>query len=243
MDLLAKSKGLFLIGTLVAAFTCGSALATIVPLTGDPVSLDSLGGTLVAGDKVFSDISLFGTGSGGAVAPDNGSIFVQGVQDDVTGDIGLAFLLSWAAFQNQTINANLDFKVAIVDDPAYEAFYIKDVTLIILDSSATASGGVTASETVLDTPPGPSQNPALASLSVSKQAGDGGSQILDAAEFSLVKEIWVSKDISINGGTDGDGSAHLSGFYQFFSQIPEPATICLLALGSLSVFNRRRKTS
>jgi hypothetical protein len=243
MDLLSKSKCLVAMALGIAVLSFGSAYGTIIPLTGDPVSLESLDGTLTVGDKVFSDISLFGIGSGGAIAPDEGSIFLQGVQDDVTGDIGLQFLLSWSAFSGQTVNANIDFKVAIVDDPAYENFFIKDVTMILLDASATTSGDVAASETVLDTPPGPAQNPALASLSASKQDGDGGSQILDAAEFSLVKAIWVSKDISITGGTASDGSAHLSGFYQFFSQIPEPATICLLGLGSLPLLRRRRKTS
>ena len=241
MVLATKSKGMFIIGALVAVFACGSALGTIVPLTGDPVSLDSLGGTLVAGDKVFSDISLFGIGQGGAIPPDEAAVFVQGVQDDVTGDIGLSFLLSWAAFQNQTVNANIDFKVSIVDDPAYDSYFLTDVSLILIDASATSSGGVAASETVLDTPPGPAQNPALASVSVAKQDGDGGTQIIDDAIFAAVKEIWVSKDISITGGTAADGSAHLSGFYQFFSQIPEPATIFLLGIGSLPLLYKKRK--
>jgi len=241
MEFVTRSKSTLFVGVIVALFACGTTFGTIIPLTGDPVTLASLDGTLVVGDKVFSEISLFGIGQGGALPPDADSVFVQGVMDDVTGDIGLSFLLSWAAFQNQSVNANIDFSVAIVDDPAYADFFITDVSLIILDASATTSGGVAASETVLDTPPGPAQNPPLASLSVSKQDGDGGTQLLDAAQFEPAKIIWVSKDISITGGTAEDGSAHLSGFYQFFSQIPEPATIFLLGMGAMPLLYRRGK--
>ena len=241
--LLSNSKSLVAVSLVITALSFGSAYGTIIPLTGDPVSLESLQGTLTVGDKVFSDITLSAIGAGGAITPDEGSIFLQGVQDDVTGDLGLKFLLSWAAFTNQTIEANLDFHVSILPDSIYENFYIKDVTMILLDASATTSGGVVVTEDVLDTPPGPDQNPALASLAVAKQYGDGGSQMLDSAEFSPLKDIWVSKGIDIAGGTTDGGSAHVSGFYQFFSQIPEPTTICMLGLGSLSLFHRRRKTS
>ena len=58
---------------------------------------------------------------------------------------------------------------------------------------------------------------------------------MDYAEFAPVKEIWIfSKDISIIGGTSG--SVHLSGLFQFYSQIiPEPATLLLLGLGGLII--------
>lgn len=240
MDL-SKRRMLFLAAFIgVLGLLVPLASAAWIPLTGDPVSLESLNGTITVGDKIFSEIDLIGVSEGGALPPNEASVLVQGGQDSVTGDYGLRFVLSWNAFSGQTIDANLEFKVAIDPDPQYEDFYIKDVTMILINAAATGSGGVIANETVLDTPVGPGQNPPLASLSVSKQANDGGVNLLDAAEFALVKEIWVYKDIAVTGGLDG--AASLSGFYQYFSQIPEPATIGLLGLGSLVLFARRKRT-
>ena len=238
MDL-SKSRMLFLAAFIgVLGLLAPLASAAWIPLTGDPVSLESLSGTITVGDKIFSEIDLIGISEGGALPPNEASVLIQGGQDSGTGDYGLRFVLSWNAFSGQTIDANLSFKVAI--DPAYEEFYIKDVTMILINAAATGSGGVIANETVLDTPVGPGQNPPLASLSVSKQANDGGVNLLDAAEFTPVKAIWVYKDIAVTGGLDG--AAGLSGFYQYFSQIPEPATIGLLGLGSLVLFTRRKRT-
>ena len=129
----SNSKPLVAVSLLITGLSFGSAYGTIIPLTGDPVSLESLEGTLTVGDKVFSDITLSAISTGGAITPDEGSIFLQGVQDDVTGDLGLKFLLSWAAFSGQTVRTNIKFKAAIefeigmhrVDGPSYENFFIK----------------------------------------------------------------------------------------------------------------------
>ena len=57
--------------------------------------------------------------------------------------------------------------------------------------------------------------------------------------------VYVSKDIQVNGGTSQQGSAAISAVYQTFSQVPEPATLALLALGfgGMTVLRRRRKQS
>jgi len=230
---------------LIVVISCPvMASAAWVPLTGDPVSIASLANTsLIIEDKEFSEFELFGIGAGGAIGPDPTSVFVQGGWDDQTGDYGLRFLLSWNAGVGQTVNANLNFKVSIL--PGYDAYFIKDVLAILSGASATGTGVVNASEIVWDGPiPGGS---VLASLSLSKQELDNGQYLTASAEFSPVKEIWVRKDISITGGTgindqqvDIGGTAHLSEMFQFFSQIPEPTTLCLLALG-LGMLKRRRR--
>ena len=220
-------------------FLCAGVHAEWEPLTGDPVSLESLiDECLIVGDKVFCKFDLFGKGYGGAIAPNPSSVFVQGGWDDVSGDYGLRFLPSWNAGTNQTLNANLNFTVAILDDPAWEDWYIEDVRLILSGASATGTGLVSASETVWDGPIPTGQ--VLASLSVSKQEFDGGAQLTDWAEFDPVKIIWVRKDISIVGGTGQDGSAHLSEMFQFFSQAPEPTSVALLALGAVGILRARR---
>jgi len=237
-----KRKALLALSALTAlAFLCGGAQAGWMPLTGDPVSLESLDGQcLIVEDKAFCQFDLFGIGDGGAIAPDPGSVFVQAGWDDVTGDYGLRFLLSWNAGANQTVNANLNFQVAILDDPVWEDWYIKDVSLVLANASATGTGLVSASETVWDGPI--PTGDLLASLSASKQESDGGAELVDWVEFDPVKMIWVRKDISITGGTGANGSAHLSEMFQFFSQVPEPASVLVFigTLGGLLARRRRR---
>ena len=225
-----------LLSCLVAVLVVCSATAGWTPVTGNPVPLSSIiGEPFIVGDKQISEIDVFGFSAGGALAPDYDTVFVQGGQDSATGDYGLRFLLSWNAGSNQVINANLHYKVSVL--PAYEDLYIKDVKLMLLGVSATGNGVVSVGETIMDQPFGD----VLASLSSSKQEYDGGSKLISSGEFTPTKEIWIySKDISVTGNTNG--TAHLSEFYQFYSQIPEPATICLLGLGAIAVFGRRRKS-
>jgi hypothetical protein len=232
-EIVMKSSRVIL-SCLISTVLATVASAEWKPLTGEPNSLSSLqGGPFIFGDKEFSEIELFGIGTGGAIIPDANSTFVQGGQDDATGNYGLRFLLSWNTFSGQTVNANLNFKISVL--PGHDE-YIKDVVLDITGASATGTGGINAGEIVRDAP-----YPAgkvIASLSCSEQYGDGGAYLVDYANFTPLKAIWIrSKDVSITGGTNG--SAHLSEFYQYYSQVPEPATICLLGLGALSLIRRK----
>ncbi len=223
-----------ILSCLIGALLATVASAQWVPLTGDPVSIGSLqGGPFIFGDKKLSDIGMSkGIGEGGAIAPTADSLFVQGGWDNVTGDYGVKFTLSWSAISNQTVSASLSFKVSIL--PGYDDYFIKDIAMYLTGVSANGTGGVHVSENVWDIPFGN----VIASLSCSKQDSDGGAYLADYAEFAPVKEIWIySKDISVTGGTNG--SAHISEFYQFYSQIPEPMTIALLGLGGLMLRRRR----
>lgn len=230
-----SKSGAFL-GCLISIIVVGVASAAWVPLTGDPVTLGSLpGGILIVGDKEFSEFDLFGFATGGAIPPDYDSVFIQGGVDNVTGDYGLRFTLLLNAGPNQAANANLSFKVSIL--PNYEEYFIKDVGIVVTGVSATDTGVVNLGETVWDAPI-PTGN-LLASLSCSMSTS--GAVLTDYYEFNPVKEIWVYKDLSVSGGTGLYGSAHLSEFFQFYSQIPEPATIVLLGLGALMLMPKRRR--
>jgi hypothetical protein len=223
---------------LTVIFIATAASAAWIPLTGNPVSISSLQGQpFIFGDKKVSDIDLFGIGIGGAITPTADSVFIQGGQDTTTGDYGLRFVLSWAAFSNQTINADIHFSVSVLPDSRY---FIKDVGMDITGSSATGTGGVAIGETVRNAafPDGD----VIASISCSKSPNDGGAFLKDSDVFTPVKEIWIwSKDVSITGGTNG--SAHLSEFYQFYSQeVPEPATIALLCTGVVALLKKKKVT-
>jgi hypothetical protein len=161
-------------------------------------------------------------------------MFVQGGWDPCSGDYGLRFNFSWAAASNQTVNTTLSFKVSIL--PEYDDRFIKDVSMCLTGAGARDTGLVSVVENVWDT-----DWNSLASLNCSKHEGDSGANLVDHAEFAPVKEIWIySKDIAITGGTGQDGSAHLSEFFQYYSQIPEPATMALFGLGSLVLLRKRK---
>jgi len=207
------------------------------PPGSDPVPLSSLpGGSLVVGDKEFSQFNLdIITVDGGALLPDPDMMTVQGVRDLDTNDYGLRFNdYSWSVGSGQTITVDLSFKVSILPD--YDDYFIKDIWLYLTGAGATGTGVVSAGENVWDDFPGGNT---IASLSCSKEAGDGGANLEDSAEFAPLKEIYIqTKYIFVSGGTNG--TAYFSEFFQFYSQIPEPATITLLGLAGAIVLRRRR---
>jgi hypothetical protein len=214
-----------------------AASADWVPIT-DPVPLEDLpGGALIVGDKKFSNFVLSGFGTGGAVDPDFSRMTVQGGTDSETGDYGLKFdMFSWNAGSGQTVNVTMSFKASILPDYDY---FIKDVWMYITGAQATGTGLVSAGENVWDVFPGGN---VVASLSCSKQDNDGGAYLVDYAEFSPLKEIYIqSKSITITGGTNGTGG--LDEFFQFYSQVPEPATIVLLGMAGIWVFTRKRRSA
>jgi hypothetical protein len=231
--------------TILVALSPAIASANWSSLTGEPQSLSSLlGQSLVVGDKVFSDFDMFGMPpQGGAIGADPDFVFVQGGQDDITGDYGLRLLMNWNAASGQTVNATLSFTVAILDDPEWANQYLKDVTMMLPGASATGEGVVNASETVWDGPISPTSG-LLAALYCSAEEGDEGAHLVAAYDWTehdmdLVRQIWVRKDLSITGGAEG--TAHLSEVFQFFSQVPEPATMAMLAVGALTLPRRRKR--
>jgi hypothetical protein len=226
-----------ILSCLISIMLATAASAAWVPITGEPVPVSSLqDGSLIFGDKMISEIYLFGSSTGEAIKPDADSLYVQGGYDDVTGNYGLWFLLSWNAFSGQTVNATLNFKISVL--PEYEDYFIKDVEMYITGASATSSGGVNVGETVWDAPFTEGEKIALLSCSVQ----ESGAKVHDRKEFEPLKEIWVfSKDISITGGTAPDGSGHLSGLFQFYSQVPEPATLMLLGTAGVWAIARKKR--
>ena len=225
---------LICLASAVLATTASAELSPWEPVTGDPVPLSSIeGGFLIFGDKVLSDIDFFGSASGGAITPDTNSIFVQGGLNNITGDYGLRFNLSWNAFANQTVNATLSFKISVLEESDN---YIKDVALDITGVSANGTGGVNLGESVRDI-----NDSHLALLFCTVYPNSPPEDTFDYEEFRPVKAIWIhSKDISCTGGTNG--SAHISEFYQYYSQVPEPATIMLFGTAGAWILTRKRKS-
>lgn len=233
--MIMKSIGFILSSCLICIVFATTASAAWEKIT-DPVPLSSLpGSSLTVGDKEFSEFNLdIIIVDGGAIIPNPDMMTVQGVRDIDTNDYGLRFNdFTWTVASNQIITVDLSFKVSIL--PGFDDYYIKDVWLYLTGAGAGGTGVVSAGENIWDDLPGGTQ---LASLTAWCDAGNA--QLSDSAEFAPVKEIYIqTKHISVTGGTNG--SAHFSEFFQFYSQVPEPATVCLLGLGGLILLHKKRK--
>ena len=224
----------------ISILLSGSAQAAWVPI-GDFVHVSSIPGSgLEVGDKIFSGFDVTGIAAGGAFAPSDDSVLVRGGQNDETGDYGLQFRIAWLVGTEQIINANIDFKVSI--DPDYDPWFMEDAVLFLMSAGATGTGSVSANEIIYDS--SFMGNP-LAALDVSREYGDGGSDLIDHSQFVLdeepvlAKEIWVETSIIISGGTGG--TAQLTEVFMLYSQVPEPTTIILLGLGSLALLRIRKR--
>lgn len=199
------------------------------------------GGSLRAGDKVFGDWNVVTTGSVGANAPDATEISVTGGYWDggaYDGEIGLRFNGGWSAGVNQIADSTIAFSVT-VDDP----MFIIDNTLYMSAFGAANGGMVSISENVYAEAPGPGVD-SIADKYVFYDTSTvpATKKQTDHQEFGgAYKKIWITKDVVANGQVSAGGSAHLSEFYQSFSQMPEPGTICLMAFGIAGVAMRRRK--
>jgi len=232
-----KKSALFSISLLISIFLLSSVQATWLELTGDPIPLSSIpAGGLVVKDKLFSDFQLDQViTTGGVIAPTADTLFVQGGMDDYTGYIGLKFLLAWDVGSGQSISANIDYKVSVL--PTYKSMYIDGAWNIITLPGATGTGLVNVSEVLYDAPL--PFGGLLANLSTAWQVGSTNDDIRAFANFAQIKQIWLNNGITVTGGLSG--TAKLNEVFQMYTQIPEPATILLLGLGSLALLRIRKR--
>lgn len=221
---------------LVLIIFAGTTQAAFVPLTAPATLADINAGTgeVVAGDKVFSDFAVLGSATGGALVLDETAITVQGGYEDTTNDYGLRVILSgFSAGSDQSSNINLSFQVNV----AQPGWLVTEVFLSTFGNVEIGTGTYSIGETVLAD--NNVQSPViLAQLGVARDPEFDAS--FDSAVLSTPDdEIFIRKDLSVTGGTDG--AAHISEMYQFFSQVPEPGSLALIGTASLLIFARRRQ--
>jgi len=229
----------------VVLVVCNYASADIIQADlNNPVSytieeVQQAGGIQV-GDKLFMDFAVTTSQTQGTVAPGADAITVTGVQ--VLGDYGLRFNGGWSAGGQEIADTTIRFSVTATRP----GWYIKDNALWITayGVSGTGEGGiVSVSENVYAEDPytlPPDVNPPIANKFVYYRT-DNDMEIYDAKDFAPLEQVWVLKDVVANGGDLDIGAAHLSEFWQTFSQIPEPATACMILLGGLALIARRRR--
>ncbi len=240
--------------TIVLCLIMSSSMASaaLIPLSEQgPISLQMLeeqyDNILVVGDKIFSGFELEALGKGGALTLDKNDILVEGfIIDDL--NLSLQFILNgFSAAAGQSADLFLTFMVEV--SPEFPDLFIKDVGMRLNGASATGTGLVIANEFVTDGPAVDLNSNILANLDTSRQDNLALNQLEDYTDWTVdnqvdpvyppVKKIWITKDIQVNGGTAGGAS--LSGLVQSFSQVPEPTTIAMLGLGTLTLATCHRR--
>lgn len=225
-----------LAAAIVLAILATSVPAGFVPLTG-LVPLAEARERFVVGDKLFGNFQLDpGIAVGTAYSPNYESLKVQGGYDQATGDIGLRFVTALVAGSNSIADLNFSYRVETIPPPGDTPRHmIKDVRFIMTGVTALNGGLMTASETVLK-----NDWTVLANLGLTLQGNNTPPLLRDGQEFQPVPGVWVHNDILVMGGGNPAGIAHVSEFYQFFSQVPEPVSLSMLLLGGLALVRRRK---
>jgi len=241
------THGLAVVIVVLSILFLGCMVAGADVIVADPSGSDAYSilsvmdaGGIRVGNLVFSDFRVVSTASEGGSAGGAGHITVSGVLTE--GEYGLAFNGSWTALDGGVADTTIGFKVA-----ADEPWLLHDNSLWISGYGATNGGLVMVTENVYDADP--RQEPSEADAVANKlvwYSGPDDHQTYHHAEYEIggspvsLSEVWVVKDIHVVSAGAGS-TAGVSELYQSFSQVPEPATVGLLALGSIGVILRRRR--
>ena len=230
------------IGIAILGLCAANTSAAFIQLT-DTYYIDELpGGELTVFDKVFSDFEVITTvrdplGSLGN-PPDASSIQVMGVEVDWGSgpEWGLRFFGGWSVMGQEYVDTTIIYRLKISD--RYPDWWITDNTLKLTMGNGANGGQASITETVYEDYP---QTP-VAQKYVFSHENSHVDDLEAHVDFDQpYKELWIGKDVLVNGGPDPAGSAMISEFWQTYSQIPEPATIALLAVGGVVLIAHRRR--
>lgn len=200
----------------------GSGLAMATPLS------DLLnGGSITQGDKLFDNFAVQITGAGTYTA-DPSQIDISGLTSGADYGLLISAVTTGQPIMNAAAQSVADMVLSFDVTVLAPGYLISDIQLSFEAAAAddgfaqlveTAKDGLTVvGQTYVHIPPGPVSN----------------SMTLPAGYTTLT----IVKDFVVVGGSQGSSSIFSA--VQLFPQVPEPATLSLLVLGSFVCLRRRR---
>ena len=235
---------LALLGPLGPVAEAAPIMADLGNPTGYTIKEVNDAGGIIVFDKLFTDFTVVSTNSFGAAAPDENAIKVTGVYINsapVLNEWGLKFNGGWSAGAGMVADSTITFQVSIVEPYRTQGWVVVDNTLWMDAYGWAGNGFVSISENVYSADPRLGPAPQLVSPPKLVHSSAVFEDLVDQRDLTApIQDFWVVKDVIANGSVTPGDFAHLSQFYQTFSQVPEPATLAFLALGVAVVVRRRR---
>jgi hypothetical protein len=225
MNHLLQSKVLMLVVCVILLAGVGFAgPCTMAPLSTylSPFSCD-------IGDKTFSNFSWSPSSSGGAPPILASAVTVNPILPPPP--YGFLFTFAGFAAANQTQDELLGYTVT-----AHGAL-ITDASLTMFGAGFFGDGSVSIFEDLCSNDYWSDGCAHGTIMHLSTCLSSGCNKITDHIDFSGEQFIDVRKNIELNGGTNGSGSAFLSGVQELYSQgtTPEPSSILLFGGGALAL--------
>lgn len=200
-----------------------------------PMSALLTGGSVVCGDKTFSNFRDFSSvATGGAIAPTADEVFISpDASNCSTLSPGPGILIqspNWNVNSGQSMDTAFSFDVTI-NPGSYLSMNDVELGLKSYALDNASIGDIHVTESVVD-----SSNNSLANLLVDAAAGP----TFDHHDLpGLYSFLSVHKDISLEGHVGG--SASLSTLTQNFSEIDEPGSLAIVGFALIALGWCRRR--
>ena len=202
--------------------------AAIVAEPGETFTLEEvydLNNGIVVGDKWFR---FMGWGWQEQPITDQ-QVTVKGYWDEANNGYGLIFNGPWSAALGGSSEFTMQYDVFVLDP---------DQVIDRAEMWMTASGAETGADSVVVTKTIDVYEGATIGTLQTSRDGNGAKVLTDGLDLDNLQQLSVSDRITITS----ELVAGVSEFYQVFYQVPEPASFAVLALGSMALLRRRRRS-